>query len=260
MNGWIKLHRKILDWGWYSDIKTRVVFIHLLLIANFEERHYLGKLIKRGDCVICINALAKQTNLTPMQVRTALNHLKSTNDITIKTTNKYSIVTICKFDSYQVFENKDNTPDNKQDNNQVTIKQQTNNTPDNNTIRINNSTNKELENKEDSIAEKSATKKTIKEREIEFYNELVPYIEIYGKDMIRAFYNYWSQKNKDGKKMLWEKQRAFEISKRLVTWSHNEQKQQQQTNKGGDKFGKEWEAEMIEKMRLQDERKKQQTI
>ena len=48
MNGWIKLHRKILDWGWYSDINTRVVFIHLLLLANFDDRYYLGKKIKKG--------------------------------------------------------------------------------------------------------------------------------------------------------------------------------------------------------------------
>ena len=37
--------------------------------------------------------------------------------------------------------------------------------------------------------------------------------------MIRDFYDYWSQVNEGGKKMLWEMQKAFEISKRLATWS-----------------------------------------
>lgn len=152
MNGWIKLHRKILDWGWYSDIKTRVVFIHLLLLANFDDRYYLGKLIKRGDCVVALSTLAQQTSLTLTQVRTALNHLKSTNEITIKTTNKYSIVTICNFDNYQVFEIENNTQNNTQSNNQITNKQQTNNTQANNTIRINNLTIEENKEERECVA------------------------------------------------------------------------------------------------------------
>ena len=155
MNGWIKLHRKILDWGWYSDINTRVVFIHLLLLANFDDRYYLGKKIKRGDCVVALSTLAQQTSLTITQVRTALNHLKSTHEITIETTNKYSIVTICNFDNYQVFENENNTQNDTQANKQLKNKQQTNNTQANNTIRINNLTIEE--SKEERVCNAPAT-------------------------------------------------------------------------------------------------------
>ncbi len=47
-NGWIKIHRKILDWEWYSDLNVRVVFLHLLLKANHDDKKWMGMDIKRG--------------------------------------------------------------------------------------------------------------------------------------------------------------------------------------------------------------------
>lgn len=63
--------------------------------------------------------------------------------------------------------------------------------------------------------------KTIKEREIEFRDSLVPYVDKYGKTMIRAFFEYWSESKTNGKKMRFEMQKVFDIKKRLVTWSKN---------------------------------------
>ena len=51
MEGWIKLHRKILDWEWYDDINTKVLFLHLLLTANHEEQKWRGKIIERGQLI-----------------------------------------------------------------------------------------------------------------------------------------------------------------------------------------------------------------
>jgi hypothetical protein len=62
---------------------------------------------------------------------------------------------------------------------------------------------------------------TIETREIEFRDKLIPYIDTYGKEMLRAFYDYWTEKNEGGKKMKFEMQRVFEIEKRLRTWSNN---------------------------------------
>jgi hypothetical protein len=47
MIGWLKLHRKLLQWEWYPDVNVRLVFIHCLLKANYEDKHWKGKLIKR---------------------------------------------------------------------------------------------------------------------------------------------------------------------------------------------------------------------
>ena len=64
-----------------------------------------------------------------------------------------------------------------------------------------------------------APRKTIEEREIEFRDSLVEYVNKYGKAMIRAFFEYWTEKQPKGKKMRFEMQKVFDIKKRLVTWS-----------------------------------------
>ena len=64
-----------------------------------------------------------------------------------------------------------------------------------------------------------APRKTIEEREIEFRDSLVEYVDKYGKTMIRAFFEYWTEKQPKGKKMRFEMQKVFDIKKRLVTWS-----------------------------------------
>ena len=99
--GWIKIHRKFTDWGWYSDVNTKVVFLHLLLTANTEDSEFFGVKIKRGQVVIGRNKLSAEIGLSERQTRTALEHLKSTHEIDQQTTNKYTIITICKYDTYQ---------------------------------------------------------------------------------------------------------------------------------------------------------------
>lgn len=73
---------------------------------------------------------------------------------------------------------------------------------------------------------KKTDKKTLEERKNEFYNKLIPYVEKYGREMIRDFFNYWSEHNEDGKLMIFEKTRTktFSIPNRLATWKRNEEK------------------------------------
>ena len=57
--------------------------------------------IKRGQLVTGRKALAAQTGLSERQIRTALDHLKSTNELTIKSTNKFSLITIVNYGKFQ---------------------------------------------------------------------------------------------------------------------------------------------------------------
>lgn len=120
-NGYIKLHRKILKWGWYSDINTRLIFLHLLVCANWEESEFCGTPIKRGQLATTVPDLAKQNHLTVGQVRTALSHLKATNEITIESTTKFSIITLNNYTLYQSGDTSNDKPTANQ--------QQTNNKP-----------------------------------------------------------------------------------------------------------------------------------
>ena len=104
MDGWIKIHRKLLDWEWYDDGNVVRVFLHLLLTANFEPKNWHGITIERGQVATSVLNLANQVHLSPKQVRTALEKLKNTNEIDTQTANKYTLITICKYDNYQTLE------------------------------------------------------------------------------------------------------------------------------------------------------------
>lgn len=99
--GFIKLNRKILNWEWYEDDNVFRVFIHLLLTCNWEEKKWQGQTIRRGERVFSYAKLSEETNLTVRQIRTVLDKLKSTGEITIKATNKYSLVCVVNYGVYQ---------------------------------------------------------------------------------------------------------------------------------------------------------------
>ena len=101
MAGYIKLHRKITEWEWYTDANTMRLFLHLLLLANHAEQKWRGVTIKRGQRLTSLNKLSIETGLSKRSIRTSLNKLKTTHEITIKTTSKYSIITLNNYDTYQ---------------------------------------------------------------------------------------------------------------------------------------------------------------
>lgn len=100
-NTFIKLSRKIQSWRWYQDANTMRVFIHILLNANVYDHDFEDITVKRGQWVTSVNKISEQLNISTRSIRTALNHLKSTNEVTIKTTPKYSIITVKNYNQYQ---------------------------------------------------------------------------------------------------------------------------------------------------------------
>lgn len=228
-NGWIKLHRKILDWEWFTSPSTLQLFIYLLLRANKEDKKWRGILIKRGQLVTSVATISEETKLSTQQVRTSLNRLKSTNEITSKTTNKFTLVTVCKYESYQLYEEVEQQTKQQAlqqtNNKQITNKQQQH--KNNKNIRNNKKesilTNVRIDEKvTDAPVVATTTTDDMEFRKEKFYQSLVPYVTKYGKDMVRAFYDYWTEKTYGGRKMRFEKQQAFEISKRLATWQKHD--------------------------------------
>lgn len=228
-NGWIKLHRKILDWEWFTSPSTLQLFIYLLLRANKEDKKWRGILIKRGQLVTSVATISEETKLSTQQVRTSLNRLKSTNEITSKTTNRFTLVTVCKYESYQLYEEVEQQTKQQAlqqtNNKQITNKQQQH--KNNKNIRNNKKesilTNVRIDEKvTDAPVVATTTTDDMELRKEKFYQSLVPYVAKYGKDMVRAFYDYWTEKTYGGRKMRFEKQQAFEISKRLATWQKHD--------------------------------------
>lgn len=121
--GWIKLDRKILDWRWYTDANTFRVFIHLLLKANVKDNDFLNTTIHRGQLATSIGNIGKSTGMTYDQARTALEHLKETNEITITRMPKNLVISIVNYEKYQDRPNQN--PNESQSNpNHIPIKSQ----------------------------------------------------------------------------------------------------------------------------------------
>lgn len=99
--GWVKLHRSIIKWEWYDDIPTKVLFIHLLITANHADANYRGKKISRGQKWTSMAHLSVETGLTIKQVRVAIEKMKTTGEIDIQGASDGTMITVCKYDSYQ---------------------------------------------------------------------------------------------------------------------------------------------------------------
>lgn len=104
-NGWIKLHRQILEWEWYEDINCFRLFTHLLLKANHKEKRYKGIVVKAGQIVTSRDLLAQETGLSSQQIRTAITKLKLTNEITSVTSSQGTIIEVVNYEKYQLSTN-----------------------------------------------------------------------------------------------------------------------------------------------------------
>lgn len=101
LSGYIKLHRSLLDWSWHDDSETLSVWIHLLLLASFKQVEWRGIILQPGQIVTSRDSLAKVTGLSERKIRTALSRLKSSGCLTIKSTNKYTLISIVNFEFFQ---------------------------------------------------------------------------------------------------------------------------------------------------------------
>ena len=105
----------MLNWQWWSSINHRVLFIELLMRANHKKTMWRKEKIEAGQLLTGRIQLSEWTGLSQQKIRTALKDLEDSHEITIKKTNKYSIITITNWLTYQV------------DNQQITNKQPSNN-------------------------------------------------------------------------------------------------------------------------------------
>lgn len=99
--GWCKFHKRILDWRWYTDGNTFRLFFHLIMTASHKDKPWKNIVIKRGQRIASYDSLAEELQLTRKQIRTALNHLKETNEVAHEGAKQYSIITIINYDKYQ---------------------------------------------------------------------------------------------------------------------------------------------------------------
>ena len=97
----IKLDRNILEWRWYKDQNTKALFIHLLLKANIKPHGFREITIQRGELATSYATLAAETGLSIRNIRTALEHLQQTGEVTVKRHARFTVISIPQYDLYQ---------------------------------------------------------------------------------------------------------------------------------------------------------------
>ena len=161
---WYKLNRDFLQWEWYKREGAVQVYLFLLLNANYEPKNWEGIAIERGQVVTSVSKICEGTGLSTQKTRTLLKLFEKSQFLTIKSTNKYSIITVCNYDSYVG----EGLKANKQTNKQLTNNQQTTN----NNIRNNRKNRKNINNI--LLADESAKTNTEEDRFIGELKEQYP--------------------------------------------------------------------------------------
>ena len=199
MEGWISLHRKILEnpilnrSRVYSNFEA---WIWLLLKANHKDNKFaLGSeivVVKKGQMITSQKKLCLHFKWGSTKLRTFLKLLKNDNMIELETTSKATWITINNYCKLQ-----DNQNVNKS---QTKRKQRATNVQ----TKTNNNVNKDN------------TVNNVNKLYNYIFNEIN--LKKYGKEVLQEFNDYWSEKKLDGNKMLYEMQKTFNVDRRLATW------------------------------------------
>lgn len=99
--GWIKLHRSLLDWEWFDDANCTRLFLYCLLKANHKDQKWKGLEIKRGSFFTGLDTLKSETGLTVSQIRTAIRKLEMTGELTSKSQAGGRMIAVVSYDRYQ---------------------------------------------------------------------------------------------------------------------------------------------------------------
>ena len=100
-NSWIKLPRNFVNWSWYHDANMVQLYLYLLLNANVYDVKYNDITIKRGECLVSLNHLYKETGISLQKLRTGLARLQRTKEIEYKKLQNGRIIVLVDFNKFQ---------------------------------------------------------------------------------------------------------------------------------------------------------------
>ena len=255
MDGYIKLSRKFFSNDMWNEARTFSsceAWLDLIQSARFEVTPRMESIggrevsYTRGQYPASIRFLSKRWHWTERRVRTFLSFLKRENMIILSQDQGMNIITLVKYNDYNgnPFDTAIDTGSDTMSDTDIIQKindlqtqltqlmtqlatQSVTHSPKEVEKRHMGDTKqiKEKNIKEtttDVVAKKDAAKAATLSRKDSFYQSLVPFVGQYPKEMIRAFYDYWSELNKSGTKMRYELEKTWELPRRLVTWANRE--------------------------------------
>ena len=211
MEGWISLHRKILENPILNRSRTYSNFeawIWLLIKANHKDNKFLLGTdlinVKKGDIVTSEKKLCKRFRWSNSKLRNFLKLLEKDQMITLETTSKATYISICNYGTYQESQIAKKSQKNRKS---IANKSEKNTNNNSNNVNNVNNVNKKitLQDFQDLLKDEKCLKK-------------------YGHRMLKEFVEYWIEPSINGKKYRWQMEKAFKISKRLSTWATQDYK------------------------------------
>lgn len=256
MEGYIKLSRKFFSNDMWNEARTFSsceAWLDLIQSARFEATPRMESIggrevsYTRGQYPASIRFLSRRWRWTERKVRTFLAYLKRENMITLSQKQGMNVITLVKYNDYNGMPS-DTVSDTANDtSSDTTILQEINELrsqvtqlttqlltqqmtqPRNEAEKRHTGDTKQIKGKNNIketttcvVAKKDAAKAATLSRKEAFYQSLIPFVGKYPKEMIRAFFDYWSEQNKSGTKMRYELEKTWELPKRLATWANRE--------------------------------------
>lgn len=247
--GYIKLHRKFFEntlWKEPREYSKAEAWLDLIQSARFESSQVIlnGRVIEvqMSEVAASRRYLEKRWGWGSTKVNNFLDYLKKNQMITTKQTSGQTIITLCNYERYNGKQTREQTSDKPPTNQRQTSdkpkEKKDNIIPPAISNEIASPPIGEPEKTIDSGKEAEQTRiklsqqekeKNCGKREKEFYDQLVPWVSVYGPEMIRKFFDYWRERNKSRTKMRFELQQTWDLAGRLRTW---EQKQNDYGKRG----------------------------
>ena len=239
--GFLRLSRRFFSnemWKVAREVSECEAWLDLIQSARFEatDKAYSeligGREISysRGQYPASISFLMKRWQWSEKKVRYFLAKLKKRGMITTCNKQGMTVITLCKYDEYNPYKGIDKDIDNNKEIREL-----------NNALgelraelravvekmgqaKGDNKKKDEEDNTKESPYgdKKNAAKAATLSRKESFYQSLVPFVGKYQKEMIRSFFDYWSELNKSETKMRYELEKTWELPKRLATWANRE--------------------------------------
>lgn len=130
-NGFILIHRRLMNKAFYSRPQYLALWLHLLLKATYSGREYIinGKThtLKPGEFIASRKTLGLEVGIKESTIETILLLFEKDGQIKQQKTNRYRVISIVSWNEYQNLNNKITTKQHPS-NNQPTTNQQPNNT------------------------------------------------------------------------------------------------------------------------------------
>ena len=260
-DGYIMLSRRFFaseKWQAARAFSDCEAWIDLIQSARFEASPTTSRIgcyevtWNRGQYPASNRFLAKKWGRSEQWVKSFLGKLKREKMITTDNSQGVNVITLTNYDKYNggaVVDPPCNPPDNPlnalTDNELQTLvthllthlathlpKQQPTSNPNNKKEEE----YKELSNTPNVVLErKKAAEAATLSRKENFGRSLIPYVDKYGKEMIREFFEYWTEMNKSKSKMRFEQQPTWETSKRLATWAKRDKNYAKDTGRHEDR-------------------------